>query len=29
MEEKNYSGTIPVQEEGSKINVDSSIDTEK
>lgn len=27
MEEKNYSGTIPAQEEGSKINVDSSIDT--
>lgn len=26
MEEKNYSGIIPAQEEGSKINVDSSID---
>ncbi|GLU52099.1 hypothetical protein [Dyadobacter frigoris] len=26
MEEKNYSGTIPSQEDGSKINVESSID---
>lgn len=27
MEEKNYSGTIPAQEDGSKINVNSSLDT--
>ncbi|MCF0057080.1 hypothetical protein [Dyadobacter sp. CY356] len=26
MEEKNYSGTIPAQEDGSKINVESSVD---
>lgn len=27
MDEKNYSGTIPAQEDGSKINVESSVDT--
>ena len=28
MDEKNYSGTIPIQEDGSKINVYSSLDAE-